>query len=139
MTAPAPASGWARGSLGPRRGALVVAVALLLTAAVFIVLAQSPSAPGTLTPSGARVDQAAATKIATDFVAQGLGSDARLLGVAVERVEDHGSFWRVTLHADAAYPVLVTAPAVRTMQSMRFHYQIDVDKRTATPSIYAQG
>ena len=105
---------------------ILVAVAAVLLVAVAVLVGRStPSPPG--------VSEAAAEHIATEIVAQQAPS-TQVLDVAVERYEDHGTFWRVTLHADVIYGSVET-PA----QPIRIYYQIDVDKQSATPSIFAQG
>ena len=108
------------------RGVVLVGLAAALLVALALLIGRSPASP----PA---VSEAAAEWIATESVTQweASDSDAQIVNVVVDRYEDHDTFWRVILHAD----LLVG----RDKQPITYHYQIDVDKRTATPSLYNQG
>ena len=123
----------ARTSRGQMRSSalIVVAVAGVLLVAVAVLLWRSPPpAPG--------IDEATAERIATDFVARGEASDTQIFAVVVDRYEDHDTFWRVILHADLAVRTTVGDPPVRSMLPITYHYQVDVDKQTATPTMHDQ-
>lgn len=124
----------ARTSTGQMRSRAVILVALaavLLVVVAVLVGRSQPAPPG--------VDEATAETIATDFVAHGEASDTQIFAVVVDRYEDHDTFWRVTLHADLAVRTTVGDPPVRSMQPITYYYEVDVDKQTATPSMYGQG
>ena len=108
------------------RGVMLVGLAVVLLGALALLIGRSSASP----PA---VSEAAAERIATASVTQweATDSDAQIVNVVVDRYEDHDTFWRVTLHAD----LLVG----RDKQPITYHYQIDVDKGTATPSLYNQG
>ena len=108
----------------------VAVAAVLLVAAVVLLGPVAGPAVRSRTPPG--IDEAAAERIATEVVAK-QGPGTQVVDIAVERHEDQGTFWRVTLHAD------VIPPSWDAAQPIRIYYQIDVDKQTATPSIFAQG
>ena len=118
----------ARTSMGHARSRTVILMPL--AAILLVAVAVLVGRPTALPPA---VSEPTAERIATDLVTQweASDSDAQIVDVVVERYEDHDTFWRVTLHAD----LLVG----RDKTAITYHYQIDVDKETATPSLYNQG
>ena len=113
------------GQMRSRAVILLTSAAVLLVGVAVLIGRSPPSPPG--------ISEPAAERIATDAVTrwESADADAQIIDVVVDRYEDHASFWRVTLHAD----LLVG----RNKQPITYYYQIDVDKQTASPSLYNQG
>jgi len=124
----------ARTSTGqiPSRAVIPVALVAVLLVAV-VVLLRPVAGPPVQSPTPRSIDEAAAERIATGLVLQ-QGPGTKVLDIAVERYEDHDTFWRLTLHVDIVPPSVDNPP-----QTIRIYYQVDVDKQTAAPSIFGQG
>jgi len=113
------------GQMRSRAVILLALAAILLVAGAVLVGRSSTAPPG--------ISEAAAEEIAITAVTgwETADPDAQLVDVSVDRYEDHDTFWRVSLRAD----LLVG----QGKQPITYYYQIDVDKQTATPSLFGQG
>ena len=84
---------------------------------------------------GAKVDQAAATRIATQYLTQGAPAGATVQNVTVRSVQELSGTWRITIDGQ----IIVPGANGITGTSTSVHEQIDVDKETGAPSLAAQG
>ncbi len=84
---------------------------------------------------GAKVDQAAATRIATEFLTQGDPSGTTVQNVTVRSVQELDDAWQITIEGQVVVPVANGG----TGSSTPVHEVIDVDKQSGTATLAAQG
>ena len=82
---------------------------------------------------GSKIDQAAATRIATDFLRSGEPSGTTVQNVTVRSVHEQANAWQVELDAQ------VVVPAANGGTSTPIHELIDVDKDSGVATQAAQG
>jgi hypothetical protein len=104
----------------PARRGLILVVALLALVAA---------------GCGAKVDQAAATRIATEFLTQGDPSGTTVRNVTVRSVQELDDAWQITIEGQ----VVVPGPNGGTGTSTSVHEVVQVDKQSGTATIAAQG
>ena len=84
---------------------------------------------------GSKVDQAAATRIATEFLTQGDPSGTTVQNVTVRAVQELDDAWQITIEGQ----VVVPGPNGGTGTSTSVHEVIQVDKQSGTATLAAQG
>jgi hypothetical protein len=84
---------------------------------------------------GSKVDQATATRIATEFLTQGDPSGTTVRNVTVRSVQELDDAWQITIEGQ----VVVPGPDGGTGTSTSVHEVIDVDKQSGTATLAAQG
>ena len=84
---------------------------------------------------GPKIDQAAATRIATEFLTDGDPSGTTVQNVTVRAIQELPGAWQITIDGQVVVPGANGGGG----SSTSVHEVIDVDKQSGSASLAAQG